>query len=134
MALAVFLDLLSKYWHFCAISILVLVIGFYKLSGDKAEAKLQAAIAEHSSIVSQFNTLKISTKACNEKVDELSKRGIELQTRVEEASKTIATLELKNRDIIREIKTGIVPKDCSQAINYMINNVKKNTKDWEAGK
>ncbi|MBF0316156.1 MAG: hypothetical protein HQK52_22230 [Oligoflexia bacterium] len=131
MTFAIFLDLLWKYWHFGVISILVLVIGFYKLSGDKAEAELQAAIAEHSAIVSQFHTLKISTKACNEKVDELSKKGIELQTRVDEASKTIANLELKNRDIIREIKTGVVPKDCTEAVKYLINNVKKNTANWE---
>ncbi|MBF0366601.1 MAG: hypothetical protein HQK50_13595 [Oligoflexia bacterium] len=131
MALAAFLDLLSKYWHLVVISILVLVIGFYKLSDDKTEAKLQAAIAEYSVIVSQFDTLKISTKACNEKVDELSKKGIELQTRVNEANKTIESLEIKNKNIIREIKTGVVPKECSQAINYMINNIKKNTKNWE---
>ncbi|MBF0301169.1 MAG: hypothetical protein HQK51_20845 [Oligoflexia bacterium] len=131
MSLAIILELLSKYWQYVIIASLALVIGYYKLSNDRSEAKLQAAIAEHSAIVSQFDTLKIKTQECNHQVDELGRKGIELQARVNEANKTIESLEIKNKNIIREIKTGVVPKECSQAINYMINNIKKNTKNWE---
>ncbi|MBF0315576.1 MAG: hypothetical protein HQK52_19305 [Oligoflexia bacterium] len=131
MTLTIFLELLSKYWQYCVITLLALTIGYFKMSNDRLSAEKDKVIAEHSATISQFDTLKLKTQECNQTVDDLNKKGIELQTRVNEANKTIESLEVKNRSIIREIKTGIVPKDCNEAVKYLIKNIKKNTANWE---
>ena len=53
-----------------------------------------------------------------------------MTTKLQEANKSIAALEITNSQIIKKIKTGVVPPDCSNAFNYMINNIKENTSDW----
>ncbi|MBF0365787.1 MAG: hypothetical protein HQK50_09455, partial [Oligoflexia bacterium] len=88
MTLTIFLELLSKYWQYCVITLLALTIGYFKMSNDRLSAEKDKVIAEHSVTISQFDTLKLKTQECNQTVDDLSKKGIELQTRVSEANKT----------------------------------------------
>lgn len=124
------LDFIKRFWPYLIITLLLLVVGYFKLSNDKLEAKLDKAVAENSSLASSFDTLKKSTQECNQKVDELNRNGIALTTKLEDAARTIEGLKEESFKRIREIRNAQIPKDCPQALNYLVDEIKKSTKKW----